>query len=97
MCDIDNRVFRKIDMFEVLKLFEKGREDIESFFLKLVKRYAEVKASELVASVVKYKFEVVKVFVNEFVKVDFLFAFFLFLAFFLHLVLSYIIQMILKA
>ena len=40
MCDIDDGIFGKIDMFEILKLFEKGRKDIESFFLKLVKRYA---------------------------------------------------------
>jgi hypothetical protein len=85
MCNIDNGVFREIDMFEVLELFEKRREDVESFFLNKKKMYAEIKAGELVASVIEDEFEVMKVFINEFVKVDFLFAFFLFLAFFLHL------------
>ena len=51
----------------------------------------------MVASVVEYKFEVMKIFVDKFIKVDFLFSFFLFLAFFLHLVLSYIIQMVLNS
>jgi hypothetical protein len=34
MCDIDDGVLREIDMFEVLKLFEKRGENIERFFLK---------------------------------------------------------------
>ena len=85
MSNIDNGIFREIDMFEVLELFEKRREDVKGFFLNKKKIYAEIKAGKLVTGVIEDEFEVMKVFINEFVKVDFLFAFFLFLAFFLHL------------
>jgi hypothetical protein len=85
MSHIDNGIFREIDMFEVLELFEKRREDVEGFFLNKKKMYAEIKTGKLVTGVIEDEFEVMKVFINEFVKVDFLFAFFLFLAFFLHL------------
>jgi hypothetical protein len=40
----------------------------------------------LISSVVKDKFKVMQVFINEIVKVDFLLAFFLFFTFFLHFI-----------
>lgn len=84
MCDINDGIFGEIDVFEILKLLEERWEDIEGFFLRWIRKYGEIKTGELVAGVVEYELEVVKVFVDEFVKVNFLFAFFLFLSFFLH-------------
>lgn len=38
MSDINDGVLREVNMFKVLKLFEEGREDIKSFFLKSDKK-----------------------------------------------------------
>ena len=49
------------------------------------KTYAKIEADELKTCVIEDHFEVMEVFINEVVKVNFLFCLFLFLAFFLHL------------
>gem|GEM_PF-4271268 len=72
-------------MLEIFELFENWRKNIKAFILKSGLNYVEIKAGKLITRVIKDHFEVMKVFINKIVKVDFLFGFFLFIAFFLHL------------
>ena len=37
MSSVDDSILREVNMFEVFELFEKGRKDIERFFLNNVR------------------------------------------------------------
>ncbi len=34
MCDVDKRIMREVNVFEIFELFEQGGENIEGFILR---------------------------------------------------------------
>lgn len=85
MRHIDNRIIRQIDVLQVFEFFEDGWQDVKIFILCLRLAYIQVQTCELVAGVIEDHFEIMQVFIDEIVKVYFLFGFFLFFTFLLHL------------
>lgn len=85
MRHIDNRIIRQIDVLQVFEFFEDGWQDVKIFILCLRLAYIKVQTCKLVAGVIEDHFEIMQVFIDEIVKVYFLFGLFLFFTFLLHL------------